>query len=137
MHECEALVISCIDFRFQEHLKQFLNRKHFQNYDLVSVAGSAKNLVASKQSSEFLLNQVLISYNLHRVKNIYIINHQNCGAYGPSLVSGSLQEKTTHRRDLEKARQLIKRKLPSLKVKLYFMNFKKNPLEKVYFTEIK
>lgn len=136
MHKCQALVISCIDFRFQEHLKEFLNKKHFQNYDLVSVAGSAKNLVASKKSAEFLLSQVLISYNLHQVKNIYLINHQNCGAYGTTLVTGSVKEKAIHSRDLKKARRIISKKLPELQVKLFFMNFKKDPLEKVHFTEI-
>lgn len=136
MHQCEALVISCIDFRFQEHLKEFLNKRHFQSYDLVCMAGGAKNFLQGS-TLPVALNQVGLSFKLHQIKRVYLINHQNCGAYGANFESGSPQELVAHSEDLKKAGKVIKEALPNLEIHLYFMQFKKSPLAKVSFTVIK
>lgn len=137
MHTCDLLVICCIDFRFQEALRNFLNEKHRGDYDLVCLAGAAKNLVSgSDRSQAVLFDQIEISKKLHRIKKILLINHQNCGAYGKSLTSGSSQEKKVHKADLSKAREKIITLFPKLEVFLYFIEFTEESAAGIHFTKL-
>src|SRR3989338_10273094 len=129
MHHCDLLVISCIDFRFIEHIRNFLEKDYKGNYDLVCLAGSTKNLVnATDTDKETVLKQVSISKELHHIKKIFLINHQNCGAYGSSLLSGSREEKDIHRRDLISAKEDIIKVFPDLEIYLYFIEFETEPI---------
>ena len=123
-HTCEALVLTCMDFRFHTAIRKFLTRDlGLENsYDHVSLAGSAKDLVKAPGHVPFesLLKQVELSSKLHEIKRVILINHQNCGAYGPTLESGSSHEFETHSGDLRAARSLVQSRFPELKVALYF-----------------
>ena len=137
MHNCDLLVISCIDFRFQEHLRNFLEKDHKGNYDLVCIAGSAKNFISGNEADkETILKQVKISQELHHIKKIFLINHQNCGAYGNALVSGSSPEKETHVKDLRSAKETIIKVFPDLEVSLYFIEFETEPITTTIFAPV-
>ena len=137
MHTCDLLVISCIDFRFQEALRNFLNKEHRGDYDLVCLAGAAKNLVSGRDfGKEVLFDQIRISQNLHQIKKIFLVNHQNCGAYGESLTSWSPQEREVHKADLTRARDKIAELFPKLEVLLYLIEFTEEPTAGVQFTKI-
>ncbi len=137
MHNCNLLVVSCIDFRFQEHLRNFLEKDYKGNYDLVCLAGSAKNFISGGEADkETILKQVKISENLHHIKKVFLINHQNCGAYGSSIVSGSREEKEIHRKDLISAKEEIKKFFPDLEVLLYFIEFETEPITGTKFAPV-
>jgi carbonic anhydrase len=123
-HTCEALVLTCMDFRFHTGIRKFLTQElGLENsYDQVSLAGSAKDLVRTPGHVPFesLLKQMELSSKLHEIKKVILINHQNCGAYGPSLESGTSHEFETHAGDLRSARSLIQSRFPGLKVLLFF-----------------
>ena len=91
--------------------------------DIIRVAGVAKNLANPTVSAhrEFLLDQLRISVDLHRVREIYLVNHEDCGAYGLDDAVDSDQELHVHIADLEKADQIIKDAIPDVKVKAYFL----------------
>ena len=137
MHTCDLLVISCIDFRFQEHLRNFLEKDYKGNYDLVCLAGSAKNFISgSEADKETIIKQVKISKDLHHIKKVILINHQNCGAYGNDIVSGSSQEKQIHMKDLTGAKEAIIKVFSDLEVSLYFIEFKTEPLPTTIFAPV-
>ena len=75
-HICEALVVSCIDFRLQKKIQKWLS-KNFKNkaYDYVGFAGASKDL-------KIILKQLDISVRLHKIKQVVLIHHEDCGAYG-------------------------------------------------------
>jgi len=109
-HTCDAFVVSCIDFRFQKYIKNWLE-KNFKNktYDYVGFAGSTKNL-------EIIMGQLDISVRLHCIKEVVLIHHEECGAYGAE---------STHDRhvtDLNKAKSIILEKYPNLSVSLYYLH---------------
>ena len=55
VHIADAIVVACIDFRFQEYLKNWLGEKmKGKTYDYVGFAGSTKDL-------RTVLNQIDIS----------------------------------------------------------------------------
>lgn len=101
---CDYLVVSCMDFRIQGHIRSWAEQ-HLggKQYDYVSFAGGTKDLDA-------ILSQVDIAANLHSIKHVYLIHHEDCGAYGDL---GSLEK---HTADLQKAKQFILDKHPDLTV---------------------
>ena len=129
-HYCKYLIAHCIDFRLQKSIKDYLVRNGLLgNCDVVSVAGGAKN-------NDFLLGQIDISVNLHKIQEVTLLNHTDCGAYGGSQAFGSFEEEYKfHAEALKKAREMILAKYPSLRVGMLLA--KVQPSGEVPFEEIK
>lgn len=108
-HVTDALVVHCIDFRFQEYLDAWL-QEHlgYGSYDRVSLAGGVFDFKA-------VLEQIEISVRLHEIGKVVLINHENCGAYG---AEGDFER---HQKDLRVAKKAIQTDFPDLKVELYFL----------------
>ena len=109
-HTCDAFVVACIDFRFQKFIKKWLE-ENFQDktYDYVGFAGATKDL-------EIIKKQLDISVRLHHIKQVILIHHEDCGAYGTE----STEER--HAADLKKARQTINTLYPNLIVDLFYLH---------------
>ncbi len=107
-HQCDDIVVMCIDFRFQQALDQWL-ATHLQpgHYDRVSVAGGIKNW-------DVIMSQIEISKRLHNIRRVILINHEDCGAYGPEGT------RDRHEADLRAARAAVLEQFPALEVELYF-----------------
>lgn len=111
-HHCKYFIAHCIDFRLQKSIKDYLELQGLLgNCDIVSVAGGVKN-------RDFLSGQLDISVNLHKVQEVMLINHTDCGAYGGSGKFSSFEEECAfHIEELKKAKFLILAKYPSLNVR--------------------
>jgi len=109
-HTCDAIVVCCIDFRFQKYIRNWTDT-HLKDktFDLVGFAGSTKNL-------ETVLEQIGISVRLHEIKEVVLIHHEECGAYGAE----STPER--HRNDLTLAKKEIQNTFPSVKTKLFYLH---------------
>lgn len=108
-HKAESIIITCIDFRLQEAINKWI-AENFppKTFDRVALGGGVKNL-------EVILGQVDIAVNLHHIKKVVLINHEDCGAYGAE----STPEK--HAQDLKKAKTKILEKYPDLEVENYYL----------------
>lgn len=106
----EAIVVHCIDFRFQKYLDDWIteNLGH-GNYDRVSWAGCVLNFDA-------VFEQIKIAERLHEIKKVILINHEDCGAYGEE------GHHDRHSADLQKAREKINAKYANLEVELYYLH---------------
>lgn len=74
-----------MDFRFGEAIKNWLKEKGLlNNCDIVSLTGASKGLVSPKNPAEpeIILRQIEISSNLHKISQVILMNHTDCGAYG-------------------------------------------------------
>lgn len=107
-HSCQAVVISCMDFRLRKYLNGWTDKKIIGGFDMVAIAGGVKNY-------SFVLEQIDISVRLHRIKEVYLINHEDCGAYGKA---GTYKK---HQEDLLFAKKLIAEKYPHLRVSLFYL----------------
>lgn len=107
-HTCKAAVITCIDFRLREFINRWTKKIIKGGFDQVSLAGGVKNLL-------FILDQIDISYRLHNIKEIYLINHEDCGAYG---AEGTFNR---HKTDLQKAYKKISNNYPDLVITLLYL----------------
>lgn len=119
-HHAKALVICCIDYRFVTALREHLLSLDLKDqYDVVSVAGAAKNIVDpfDPKDPEFVIRQIDIAERLHHIQTVIIMNHLDCGAYG-KIFSTKDEERGRHESDLAKAKGMIKAKFPDLQVRM-------------------
>lgn len=109
-HTSDALIVFCIDFRFQKYIRQWLE-KNFKNktYDYVGFAGATKDL-------KTIVTQLDISVRLHHIKQVVLIHHEDCGAYGKE------SSRKRHAKDLNKAKKRIHARYPDLQVDLYYLH---------------
>lgn len=109
-HQANAIIITCIDFRLQEYINDWIF-ENFQvgTFDRVALGGGVKNL-------EVILNQCEIAKNLHHIKKVVLINHEDCGAYG---ADGTYEK---HKADLYEAKVQINKLHPELEVETYYLH---------------
>lgn len=109
-HTCEAIIVTCIDFRFQEYINTWI-KENFQpkTYDRVAIAGGVFDLTA-------VLKQIEISHRLHHIKKVILINHEDCGAYGEA---GTAEK---HSQDLKNAAGKIKSQLPEVEIQTFYLH---------------
>lgn len=112
LHFCKTIIITCIDFRFQDLIDKWIDSKFRpKTYDRVAFAGGVLNL-------DTVLKQIKIAYELHHIKEVVLINHEDCGAYGKE---GSFER---HSQDLKKAKEKIKSLFKNIDVETYYLNLK-------------
>ncbi|MFA5933296.1 MAG: carbonic anhydrase [Microgenomates group bacterium] len=113
-HNCDALIITCIDFRFQKYINDWVS-ENFQpkTFDRVAIAGGVFDL-------DYVLKQAEISHRLHHVKKIILINHEDCGAYGEA---GTVKK---HAEDLKAAGEEFKKLYPEMEIKSYYLHLDGN-----------
>ena len=125
VHQCKACLVYCMDFRLHDLLAKFLAEQELveAGADIIRVAGAIKSIAQPQQSRDrdFLLEMLRVSYDLHGVRKFYLINHEDCGAYGLEDVPDSEEELATHRKDLKSARALLESLYPDVEVLTYFM----------------
>jgi hypothetical protein len=127
-NKTKALVLSCIDFRFIDFEQNFLKNNNLDHqFDWLSLAGASLALAdfPSHSSTEVFWEQLELSYQLHHIEKVIILDHQDCGAYNTKfnvkLTENPEQELTIHHQYLNKAQEAIKNKYPHLDIELYFV----------------
>lgn len=109
-HKAKAIVATCIDFRLQEAINNWISKNFaVKTFDRVALAGGVRNL-------DTILGQIDIAVRLHHIKKVILINHEDCGAYGEE----STPQK--HAQDLTNAKTRIKEKYPDLAVETYYLH---------------
>lgn len=123
VHACEAVVLTCIDFRFWRPTLEFIEKElAIKSYDFPSLPGAAKAINSCSDDSEVPMQCVSVPCNLHHAKKLVIVNHQDCGAYGGSKkFKGDEQaEEKFHEAELMKAKMKILENYPDLQVILVY-----------------
>ena len=122
MKKYEAMVLSCIDPRFQSKVYKYLKFKKLTGkYSSFTIAGAAigvTNKKFKKWHSTFWEN-LKTSIKLHRITKLIVINHKDCGAAkivnGKKKFNSSIEDKI-HKQSFEKLRKTLRKKHPNLKV---------------------
>jgi len=110
-----------MDYRFITAIREHIESLDLtERYDDVAVAGStlAVSRPHDAPGGDFILEQVRISHELHGIRQVVLINHQNCGAYGE--MEDASGERMQHETDLRKAAKVIQDRFPDLDVVCYF-----------------
>jgi hypothetical protein len=135
-----VLLLSCMDLRCMDEIVQFMDHDGLTNrYDHVILAGAALGAtgVSGKYPhwSDTFDNHLKIAYDLHHIKDVYILEHRDCGAYAEFLGrKGSFEyddsaiETATHLKYARRLKRRIKRwakkKKTTIRVKSFLMDLR-------------
>jgi hypothetical protein len=85
LYHADAMVFCCMDFRLRDNMSCQLNLKGYKdNYDEVITAGASLgyNGLLSYSGWDTLVDEHMsLAYNLHKISEIIVIDHEACGAY--------------------------------------------------------
>ena len=120
----KAMVLSCIDPRFQNLTYNHLKKKKLTGkYSAFTIAGAAVGVTHNKfkQWHKTFYDNLAISVHLHKIEKLIVINHKDCGA--AKIANGkrefnSVNEKKIHQESFLKIKKQIKKKFPKLKLEL-------------------
>ena len=130
MKKYKAMVLSCIDPRFQPKVYKYLKNKNLTGkYSSFTIAGAAIGVTArkfKKWHSTFFDN-LSTSIKLHKINRLIVINHEDCGA--AKIVNGkkkfnSTIENKVHKDSFEKIKKVLTKKYPYLKVNFKILSLK-------------
>jgi len=84
--KCSTVALQCIDFRLRDNMSCQLNSIGLQNdYNAASTPGVSLayngNLPGYTGFDKYFDNIVKVSYLLHNIHSIILVEHGNCGAY--------------------------------------------------------
>ena len=71
----KAIVICCMDYRFQKLVHELIldNELNYGDYDMVSIKGGAGNFAQLEE-------HLIVAKNLHNPQKIILTVHEDCGA---------------------------------------------------------
>ena len=127
MKKYKAMVLSCIDPRFQSKVFNYLKKKKLTGkYSSFTIAGGGIGVTAKKFKkwhSTFWEN-LSTSIKLHKISSLIVINHNDCGA--AKIVNGKKKfnlsvENKIHKESFIKIKKELKKKYPNLKVSFKIM----------------
>jgi len=121
-HTCQACIVTCMDFRLhrradrRDALGQFVDSLGV-DCDIIARAGAVQDIVRPAPEGEnTLLRDLGISVALHQIKTIYLVNHENCGAYGGHNLPDAEAECAMHHDDLAAACVIVGEMFPGVTV---------------------
>ena len=122
MSEYKAMVLSCIDPRFQSKVFSYLkNKKLIGKYSSFTIAGAGIGVTHNKFKkwhSTFWEN-LNISIKLHKISKLIVINHKDCGVakiVNEKKEFNSLIENKIHKQSFRTIKKIINKKYPNLKL---------------------
>ena len=126
-----AMVLSCIDPRFQPIVYKYLKKKKLNGkYSSFTIAGAAVGVTANKFKKwhKTFWENLDTSIKLHKIKRLIVINHRDCGA--AKIVNGKkefskIAETKVHRNSFKKIKKIFKKKYPKLKIELKLISLSK------------
>ena len=130
MHKAKACVISCMDFRFQDKIQNWIKIKGLLGEcDQIILAGASRDLVKPLEPyhKTSLLRQIELSIKLHNPDDIIIIDHQDCGGYAQdgTIISGlDLEEdEKQHKIFAKQTYDILSAKYPDKNIEIYYTTF--------------
>ena len=130
MKKYEAMVLSCIDPRFQPKVFNYLKKKKLTGkYSSFTIAGAAIGVTSKKFKKwhSTFLDNLSTSIKLHNINKLIVINHEDCGA--AKIVNGkkefsSLVENKIHKDSFEKIEAILNKRFPKLKLSFKILSLR-------------
>jgi carbonic anhydrase len=127
----KAMVLSCIDPRFQSIVYNYLKKKKLNGkYSSFTIAGSAIGVTAPKfrKWHKTFWDNLETSIQLHKIKKLIVINHRDCGA--AKIINGkktfdNFHETKIHKISFNKIKKRFKNKYPNLNIETILISLNK------------
>ena len=127
----EAMVLSCIDPRFQPIVFNYLKKKKLSGrYSSFTIAGAAIGVTANKFKKwhKVFWDNIDTSIKLHKIKRLIVINHRDCGAakiINRNKDLSKTNETKVHKNSFKKIKKKFKKKYAKLKIEFKLISLNK------------
>ncbi|MFO1066609.1 MAG: carbonic anhydrase [Pirellulales bacterium] len=131
-----VLLLSCMDLRFMDEIVQFMDHDGLTNrYDHITIAGAALGAMGAhtpeyQHWKQTFFEHLHVAHKLHYIKDVYILEHRDCGAYREFLgeegdfdETEEAEEYACHRKYAESLRKEIESWSKQHKIKLFVKCF--------------
>lgn len=120
-HEADVLLLTCMDFRFFLTIAEIMKGI---KYDHVVLAGAALGVVQDQREwwGKTFFDHLDLAVDLHNVKNVFVMEHRDCGAYGPKGF-GLLPANPDRHEERKVHMQQVKKLIPKIPDDLNFAAF--------------
>lgn len=121
-HLTDNLVVECMDHRFHRIVRDHLDREFGVDVDrsdrLIDAGAS------SAVTEDGLLDRCPLAQRLHGIKNVFIYDHLDCGAFGglKAFNNDEQREMEAHIDSQKRAAEAISKILPSLVIRTFVIN---------------
>ena len=130
MKKYEAMVLSCMDPRFQPKVYKYLKVKKLTGkYSSFTIAGSAIGVTHKKFKKwhSTFIDNLSTSIKLHKINKLIVINHRDCGA--AKIVNGKKKftyiiENKIHKDSFKVIKKTLNKKFPNLKIYFKILSLK-------------
>jgi len=124
-HGSDFIIIACSDPRYRLHLNEF-EKQLGGKIDRIILPGGPLGFAAKKygltDTAQGVMEWTDLLAKAHHVKEIILMSHAGCAAYGNALKVAGFEESSVDARqqeDLVAARKQIQAVLPEVKVRLF------------------
>lgn len=124
----KAMVLSCIDPRFQTKVFNFLKKRKLSGkYSSFTIAGAAIGVTHAKYKKwqTTFIDNLSTSIELHKINKLIVINHKDCGAakfVNGTKVFDKINENKIHKESFTKLKRILNKKFPKLFCEFYLMD---------------
>ena len=130
MKKYEAMVLSCMDPRFQPKVYKYLKGKKLTGkYSSFTIAGAGIGVTHKKFKKwhSTFIDNLSTSIKLHKINKLIVINHRDCGA--AKIVNGkkkftSIIENKIHKDSFKEIKKNLNKKFPNLKIYFKILSLK-------------
>ena len=130
MKKYEAMVLSCMDPRFQPKVYKYLKAKKLTGkYSAFTITGAAIGVTHKKFKKwhSTFIDNLSTSIKLHKIKKIIVINHKDCGAakiVNDKKKFNSIIENKIHEESFKKIKKILNSRFPTLKINFKILSLK-------------
>jgi len=130
----KGMVICCLDYRYIAATLLWAKRQGLTLVDMKTDAGGIKTLLSEgSHIKRWILKNIRLATERHKLNTVLLINHQDCAGYGGSKAfNGRNQEQRSHSLELARAKKLLESKFRKLKVRTFYAHQGRN---KIVFEE--
>ena len=128
MKKYEAMVLSCIDPRFQSKVYKYLkSEKLTGKYSSFAIAGAAIGVTHKrfKKWHSTFWDNLGVSIKLHKITKLIVINHKDCGAAKITFKGRNFNSKIeneVHQKSFFDIKKDLKKRFPDLEVKFKILS---------------
>lgn len=120
-HFAEAMVLTCIDYRFIDTVIFFLEQNPVlsQKYDFSTLAGASLGFNQHKFKCwrKTFTQLTELAIELHHIKQLIVFDHMDCGAYQllyPNVELNTEEERQLHIKNIKKFIHKLEKIFPKL-----------------------
>ena len=130
-----ALFIACADGRVAAALAALQETEGAVDADRFLVPGGPLVLTRPGMERRVALDCVRAQLELHAIRRIYLVSHQDCGSYERALGGLGFDQQELLARDLRRVKALLENTFPDVEVRCFVIPWRENGAAEAAFGE--